>query len=469
MSRTYIQKLILTTILELLGVILAFFIAYSLRSMRDWIPYVQLPIPYIAYDQFIPFIGYGIVLWCIVFIRWGLYSLKPHTPIVEEIRLILTYSFFWLFVYIGFIYLSTWFLYTHEIPRLIILYTYLIATLFSIIVRYTIYSIYEVLYNRWKIKKETVLVIINSDEDNIFNEINCYKYLYIELKDTKKIEFTIRNIDLDSIIYLGDQTNIGHIFSLARIYGISIMYPKISKHIAMSSSWENWIGWVPMIEISSISITAWWRIAKRTFDVFVSFLLLIILIPVFIIIALWIIISDPSWPIIYRNRRIGQNGKIFALYKFRYMYWKYCTKEEYWIDDNAMQYEEELKKEKNTRIWPLYKIENDPRRMPWWRFIERLSLDELPQLYNVLKWDMSLIWPRPHQPREIDLYDESDKQVLTIRPGITGMAQVYGRDKNTFQNEIILDTYYIEHYSASLDLAILLRTFFVVCMRIWKK
>jgi lipopolysaccharide/colanic/teichoic acid biosynthesis glycosyltransferase len=134
-----------------------------------------------------------------------------------------------------------------------------------------------------------------------------------------------------------------------------------------------------------------------------------------------------------------------------------------------MQYEEELKKEKNTREWPLYKIENDPRRMWWWRVIERLSLDELPQLYNVLKWDMSLIWPRPHQPREIDLYNESDKQVLTIKPGITGMAQVYGRDKNTFQNEIMLDTYYIEHYSASLDLAILLRTFFVVCMRIWNK
>lgn len=69
MSRTYIQKLILTTIIELLGVILAFLIAYSLRSMRDWIPYIQLPIPYITYDQLIPFIAYGLIIWCIVFIR----------------------------------------------------------------------------------------------------------------------------------------------------------------------------------------------------------------------------------------------------------------------------------------------------------------------------------------------------------------------------------------------------------------
>ncbi|MBX9809149.1 sugar transferase, partial [Candidatus Gracilibacteria bacterium] len=188
-----------------------------------------------------------------------------------------------------------------------------------------------------------------------------------------------------------------------------------------------------------------------------------------IVVSIGVFLSDPSGPIIYKNRRIGQHGKIFALYKFRYMYWKYCTKEEYGINDDAMRYEEKLKKELNTREGPLYKIANDPRKMPWGKFIEKLSLDELPQLYNVLIGDMSLIGPRPHQPREIDKYDESDKQVLTIKPGITGMAQVYGRDKNTFRNEIILDTYYIEHYSASLDIAILLRTFLVVFMRFWSK
>jgi lipopolysaccharide/colanic/teichoic acid biosynthesis glycosyltransferase len=150
------------------------------------------------------------------------------------------------------------------------------------------------------------------------------------------------------------------------------------------------------------------------------------------------------------------------------MYWQYCTKEEYDIDDDALQYEEQLKREKNTREWPLYKIEDDPRRMWFGRIIERLSIDELPQLWNVLRGDMSLIWPRPHQPREIALYDESDKQVLTVRPGITGMAQVYGRDKNTFREEITLDTYYIEHYSPALDIAILLRTLLVIIQRVWK-
>ena len=84
-------------------------------------------------------------------------------------------------------------------------------------------------------------------------------------------------------------------------------------------------------------------------DIIISTTLIIILLPVFLIVSIGVWISDPSGPIVYRNRRIGQHGEIFALYKFRYMYWRYCTKEEYGIDDDAMRYEEQLKREKNTR------------------------------------------------------------------------------------------------------------------------
>jgi lipopolysaccharide/colanic/teichoic acid biosynthesis glycosyltransferase len=104
-----------------------------------------------------------------------------------------------------------------------------------------------------------------------------------------------------------------------------------------------------MIELRPVAITAWQRIAKRTLDIIISSIGMIILLPVYIIVSIGVYISDPTGPIIYRNRRIGQHGEIFALYKFRYMYWKYCTKEEYGIIDTAIEYEEELKKEKNTR------------------------------------------------------------------------------------------------------------------------
>ncbi len=468
MSRIPTQKLILTSILELSGVAFAFFIAYSLRLMRDWIPLVQLPIPYISYDQFIPFVISGVVIWCIVFIRGGLYSERPHTPIVEEIRRVLTYSFFWFFVYIGFVYLSTGFVFAKEIPRLIILYAYVISTLFSVIIRYSIHTLYSILYTCQILKKETILVISNWANDEAIKQENCYNYTYLDAGDKNSIETTIRHEKLAYIIYMWELSELGNLFQLAKIYGIALLYPQISRYTPLGQARENWIWGIPMIELRPVAITAWWRIAKRIVDIMISSISIVILVPVFGVVALGIWISDPSGPIIYRNRRIGQYGEIFALYKFRYMYWRYCTKEEYGITDDAMAYEETLKKEKNTREWPLYKIKDDPRMMWFGRIIERLSIDELPQLWNVLKWDMSLIGPRPHQPREIDLYDESDKQVLTIKPGITGMAQVYGRDTNTFRAEIALDTYYIEHYSASLDLAILLRTVLVVIQRVWR-
>jgi lipopolysaccharide/colanic/teichoic acid biosynthesis glycosyltransferase len=469
MNRIYLQKLLFTTTIELTAVFSAFFIAYSLRAMRDWIPYIQLPIPYISYDQFLPFVISGVIVWGITFTWSGLYSLREHTPIIEEIRLVLIHSTIWFFIYIGFIYLSTWFLFIHEIPRLIILYTYFIATLLSIIIRYTIYSISNYLYKIWKINKNTILVINNTPEKTDLNEKNYYTYIYKSMDNQSEIETLIREKNIYSIVYIGDHSKIWNVFTLSKIYWIPLMYPKISKYMPLNSIWDTWLWGIPMIELSSVSITAWGRIVKRSFDIVFSSISIIILIPVCIIASIWVYISDPTGPIIYKNRRIGQNGKIFSLYKFRYMYWKYCIKEEYGIEDEAISYEEKLKQEKNTREWPLYKIENDPRKMPWGRYLERLSIDELPQLYNVLKWDMSIIWPRPHQPREIDLYDESDKQVLTVKPGITGMAQVYGRDKNTFKNEIMLDTYYIEHYSTTLDLSILLRTFFVVFVRFFVK
>ncbi len=229
---------------------------------------------------------------------------------------------------------------------------------------------------------------------------------------------------------------------------------------------------MPVIELTSVSISAWERIMKRIIDIVVSGVGLLILSPFFIIIGIVIKLEDPSGPVFFANRRIGQDGRVFSLYKFRYMYWKYSVKDAYGVDetkDSALKYEEKLKAKSDTRDGPLYKIANDPRKMKFGRILERLSLDELPQLYNVLIGDMSLIGPRPHQPREVELYDEEDTQVLTVKPGITGMAQVYGREKNTFKDEIMLDRHYIENYSFWLDIVIFLRTFFVVLTRIYKK
>lgn len=108
---------------------------------------------------------------------------------------------------------------------------------------------------------------------------------------------------------------------------------------------------------------------------------------------------------------------------------------------------------------PLFKIKNDPRITKSGKWIRRWSIDEFPQILNVISGDMSFIGPRPHLPDEVEKYSEKQRQVLTIKPGITGMAQVYGRDTNSFDREIELDLFYIENWSLLLDTKILILTF----------
>lgn len=123
------------------------------------------------------------------------------------------------------------------------------------------------------------------------------------------------------------------------------------------------------------------------------------------------------------------------------------------------QIKEALASENERLNGPLFKLKNDPRVTKIGHWLRRWSIDELPQIINVIRGDMSFIGPRPHLPEEVGQYSEKQKQVLTIKPGITGMAQVYGRDTNSFDREIELDLFYIENWSLLLDTKILLLTF----------
>jgi hypothetical protein len=124
-------------------------------------------------------------------------------------------------------------------------------------VRYAIYTLYGILYSKRKIEKEPILVITTEENKHEISEDTCYSYRYINPEEKIEIESIIRTSKLECIIYLGDHRELGNIFTLARIYGIPLMYPKISRYTPLSSARENWIGGVPMIELASVSITAW--------------------------------------------------------------------------------------------------------------------------------------------------------------------------------------------------------------------
>jgi exopolysaccharide biosynthesis polyprenyl glycosylphosphotransferase len=220
------------------------------------------------------------------------------------------------------------------------------------------------------------------------------------------------------------------------------------------------LGGVPVIEVKRTPLEGWGAIAKRVLDIIVAALLVVILSPILIIVALLVKLTSKG-PVIYKNERVGEHGKPFNTFKFRSMYAELSTGAGFG-GDKALEFEKKLIAEQSIKTGPLYKIKNDPRVTSIGRFIRATSLDELPQLFNVLGGSMSLVGPRPHQPREVAKYSSTQKRVLAIKPGMTGLAQISGRSDIPFEEEARLDNYYIEHWSPYLDLIILLKTPFAV-------
>lgn len=222
---------------------------------------------------------------------------------------------------------------------------------------------------------------------------------------------------------------------------------------------------IPMVELARTPLDGWGRVLKRLSDIIVSILALIILSPVLLIIAL-IISIETGAPVLYKNERVGIRGQKFFTLKFRSMYQKDSTGPQFGAaGTEAEKREQELIKTQNTKAGPIYKIGNDPRVTPFGRFLRRWSLDELPQFFNVLGGSMSLVGPRPHQPREVSQYAAEHKRVLIIKPGITGLSQISGRSDLSFVDEIRLDAFYIEHWGLLLDLIIMLKTPFILFKR----
>ena len=179
-----------------------------------------------------------------------------------------------------------------------------------------------------------------------------------------------------------------------------------------------------------------------------------------------IILFETGRPIIYKNERVGLRGKKFFTFKFRSMYQKDSTGVQFGESGmKAEEKEKELIKTSSIKQGPIYKIKNDPRVTPFGKFIRRWSIDEFPQFFNVLLGEMSIVGPRPHQPREVEKYEQSHRKVFTLKPGITGLAQISGRSNLSFEEEIKLDIFYIEKWSLLLDFIIFIKTPFVVLRR----
>lgn len=219
-------------------------------------------------------------------------------------------------------------------------------------------------------------------------------------------------------------------------------------------------GGIPVVEVKKTPLEGWGAIYKRLFDIGVSLLLIVVTLPLQALVALALFIEQPGRVLFSRLpngakvTRIGEGGRPFYYFKFRSMV----------KDAHAYRFDPEfVKKYGNQRAGtPLFKLKADPRITTIGKILRSFSLDEIPEFYLVLLGRMSLVGPRPHLPEEVDRYKPLQRKVLTVKPGITGMAQVSGRADLDFDQEVRLDTFYIEHWSPALDLLILLKTPLVV-------
>ncbi|MGL4873549.1 MAG: sugar transferase, partial [Clostridium sp.] len=188
---------------------------------------------------------------------------------------------------------------------------------------------------------------------------------------------------------------------------------------------------------------------KRTFDIVASLLGIIVFSPVFIIVGI-IIYKEDKGNIIFGHERIGKDGKIIKVYKFRSMVM------------NSKEIFENFTEEQKKEYYVNFKLENDPRITKIGNFLRKTSLDELPQLFNILKGDMSVVGPRPIVEKEISLYGDFAKKLFSVTPGLTGYWQANGRSDTTYDERVKMDMYYIDYASIWVDVKILFRTAYSV-------
>ncbi|MEU3454314.1 sugar transferase [Micromonospora sp. NPDC006766] len=210
---------------------------------------------------------------------------------------------------------------------------------------------------------------------------------------------------------------------------------------------------LPMLHVEHPRLKGGRRVVKAVFDRVSALVLLILAAPMLLAIALLVRVAPAAGgPAVFRQVRVGKNGRPFTIYKFRTMY---------------VDAEERLAEllDRNETDGELFKMRHDPRVTPVGRWLRRLSLDEVPQLVNVLKGDMSLVGPRPPLPREVANYPADMRRRLVVKPGLTGLWQVSGRSDLSWEESIRLDLSYVENWSLTMDLAILARTLSAVVRR----
>lgn len=281
------------------------------------------------------------------------------------------------------------------------------------------------------------------DDDATKNTIGTYRLL----GSTDDLPQILREHTVDEVLITlpwHARAKIMRMIEISEAAGARVKIVPDLFQLSLSQIAVDAVGGIPLIGVKESSISGGALALKRVMDVLIAIILFVILLIPMAVIAGLIKFTSPG-PAIFEQARVGRGGKLFTALKFRTM-------------RLGADEEQEQLGHLNEAVGPLFKIRNDPRRTTIGKWLRRTSMDELPQLWNVLRGEMSLVGPRPPLPNEVARYEEWHKRRLEVAPGVTGLWQVSGRSELTFDEMVMLDLYYIENWSPWLDLWILIKT-----------
>jgi exopolysaccharide biosynthesis polyprenyl glycosylphosphotransferase len=466
---------------DLFVVSLSFFVGFFLRKNFPEVSFIKVYdvelYPLRVYLGFLPIL---LIIWGSLLTYFGMYK-STGIRQIQEVLIIVVKT-----IFIGFILFGSYIFIIHmqrEVSRLVIGITFLIAgiliTLEKITFLYIFKHIYKkgpgfrsILYTLRSIliigtgkRAQQFIDLINKHPDWGINIIGI-----VDMDPSKKDEIIgghkitgslddipeiIHNNVVDEAVFVIPRSwlnkKIEEIMLLLENEGITVNLAVDFFELTLSKARQTDLLGFPLLTFDGTAHKLEYLFIKRLFDFILSLFLLIIFIPVFLILAVFIKLTSPG-PIFYKQVRCGMFGRKFDFYKFRTM-----------IVDAESKLNELL--EYNEMNGPVFKMTNDPRVTKIGKIMRKFSIDEIPQLWNVLKGEMSLVGPRPPLPEEVEQYNSSQRRKLSMRPGITCLWQIKGRSKITdFNDWMKLDLFYIDNWSPWLDFKILLRTIPVVLL-----
>lgn len=457
MKRSEILFGVLRIPTDAIAVFAALILSYRLREARiDLIPGVQLlepaqtlpPLP-VYLDTFVFF---GILAFLLIAACFSLYALRTTRSAWNEVGRLIVTSLVWLTVIIGWYFLVRKQLFY---SRILLVHSGFFIALLTIFGRAAI-TVLQRAFLKVGVGVRAVITlgthpIVESAKSTLKEDIH-YNYVG-HLETLQNLQSVLQRTHIDLIVQTdpnpgNDETN--KLIDYCRSHHIDYAFLPPVLADSPHQLFIDRLGLVPMIRFQPTPLDGWGRIIKRIFDICVSLILLIILTPIFLLISLAIVL-DSGKQVFYISQRVGERAKVrIRVIKFRTMV------------RNADALKESLVQQSHRTDGPLFKIKNDPRVTRVGKFLRRFSIDEAPQLINVLKGDMSLVGPRPHLPDEVSKYSDYQRRVFALKPGITGLAQISGRSDLKFEEEVRLDLQYIEEWSVFMDLWILWRTLFTV-------